>query len=159
MLRIGLGYDSHRFAPGRKLKIGGIEIEYKYGLLGHSDGDVMLHAISDALLGAGGLGDIGIYFPDTDPKYEGIDSKDILSKVVEKINDSGYEVINIDCVLISEEPKFQPYYEKIKKSISHLLGIKESQINIKAKSNEKMGFIGRKEGIVCYAIALLKARI
>jgi len=159
MLRIGFGYDSHRFISGKKLKIGGVEIEYKYGLLGHSDGDVMLHAISDALLGAVGLGDIGIYFPPTDPKYEGIDSKDILSKVAGKIKEIGYEVINIDCVLISEEPKFQPYYEKIKKSLAHLLGINESQINIKSKSNEKMGFIGRKEGIVCYAIALLEERI
>lgn len=155
MLRIGFGYDSHKFIEGRKLKIGGVEIKYKYGLLGHSDGDVMLHAIADALLGALSLGDIGIYFPDKNEKYRNIDSKIIISEVNKKLQEKKYKIINIDCTLIAEEPKIQPYYEDIKKSIAMLLEIDKEQINIKAKSNEKMGFIGRKEGMVCYAIVLL----
>ncbi len=156
MYKVGIGYDSHRFCDGRPLKLGGIRIEYDKGLKGHSDGDVLLHAIADALLGAASLGEIGIYFPDTDIKYKDIDSKIILEDVVRKVKSCGYNIINLDCVIIAEEPKLNIYYDTIINEISNLVGIIKEYINIKAKTNEGMGFIGNKEGIACFAIVLLE---
>ncbi|OGF67061.1 MAG: 2-C-methyl-D-erythritol 2,4-cyclodiphosphate synthase [Candidatus Fischerbacteria bacterium RBG_13_37_8] len=156
MYRIGFGYDSHRFAEGRKLMLGGVQVEYNRGLLGHSDGDVLLHATADALLGAAGHGDIGMHFPDTDERYRNIDSGIIISEVVAIINEKGYRIINIDCTVIAEQPKLAPYYEKMKVRISQLLNMKDEQVNVKAKTNEGMGFVGHGEGIACFAIALLE---
>lgn len=156
MNRIGIGYDSHMFCEGRSLIIGGVKIEYNKGLKGHSDGDVLLHAIADALLGACGLGDIGSYFPDTDDSIKGIDSSIIIKEIHKRIKESGFQIINIDCVILAEEPKLGCYYGKMINNISEMLEISRGKISIKAKTNEGMGFIGRKEGIASYAIALLE---
>jgi len=155
MYRIGIGYDSHKFCDGKQLVIGGIKIEYGKGLKGHSDGDVLLHAIADAMLGASGLGDIGLYFPDTDEKYMDMDSSIILKEVLNKVLQEGYEVVNVDCVLIAQEPKLSSYYGKMIKRISEILEVGEACVNIKAKTNEGMGFIGRCEGIAGFAVVLL----
>lgn len=156
MNRIGIGYDSHMFCEGRALIIGGVKIGYNKGLKGHSDGDVLLHAIADALLGACGLGDIGSYFPDTDDSIKGIDSSIIIKEIHKRIKESGFQIINIDCVILAEEPKLGCYYGKMINNISEMLEISRDKISIKAKTNEGMGFIGRKEGIASYAIALLE---
>lgn len=156
MNRIGIGYDSHMFCEGRSLIIGGVKIGYNKGLKGHSDGDVLLHAIADALLGACGLGDIGSYFPDTDDSIKGIDSSIIIKEIHKRIKESGFQIINIDCVILAEEPKLGCYYGKMINNISEMLEISRDKISIKAKTNEGMGFIGRKEGIASYAIALLE---
>jgi len=152
MQRVGIGYDIHKLVKGRKLFIGGIEIPFKMGLLGHSDGDVLLHAICDALLGAISEGDIGDHFPDTEPKFQGIASTELLIKVYELAKDKGYEISNIDTVIIAQEPKLAAYKEKIKKSIAQILDVREELISVKAKTNEGLGDIGKGEAIACYAV-------
>lgn len=137
-MKTGIGFDIHRFEKGRKFILGGIEIPYQYGLLGHSDGDVLLHSISDAILGALGKPDIGYYFPDTDDKIKGIDSEKILEKVLVIMEEEKFKIVNIDIVVVCEEPKLSPYFPKIKKHLSLLLNLKEENIGIKAKTVEKL---------------------
>ncbi|MBU0951665.1 MAG: 2-C-methyl-D-erythritol 2,4-cyclodiphosphate synthase [Elusimicrobia bacterium] len=151
--RTGFGYDIHKLVKGRKLFIGGVQIPYKLGLLGHSDADVLLHSISDAILGAACLDDIGIHFPNTDKKYKDISSLLILKKSYELMKSRGYEVENIDCTIIAQEPKIMPYRKEMIKNISKILNT--SSINIKATTSEGIGPIGKKEGIACYSVALL----
>lgn len=153
--RTGFGFDVHAFADGRKLIIGGIEIPFEKGLDGHSDADVLLHAICDAMLGALSLGDIGIHFPNTDPKWKDADSSILLKNVNELINEKGYELGNLDCVLAVEKPRISPFNEKIKNRISGILNSSPDQISIKATTTEKLGFIGRTEGVVAFATVLL----
>jgi 2-C-methyl-D-erythritol 2,4-cyclodiphosphate synthase len=154
-MRIGIGYDSHRFVAGRKFIIGGIEIKHPMGLLGHSDADVLVHAIIDALLGAAGLGDIGIHFPDNDRQWKDASSLDLLKRVKEKILSTGLQIQWIDAVIIAEQPKIAPYRDAMRSSIASVLGIDKEKINIKAKTNEGMGFVGRGEGIAAQAVCLL----
>lgn len=156
--RSGIGYDIHRLVSGRKLFIGGIEIPYIKGLLGHSDADVLLHAICDALLGAVAAGDIGEMFPDTDPQYQGISSRKLLERVNDLIKKNNFFINNIDTVVIAEEPKLGPFKKYMQKEISEILNIKEGSINIKAKTNEGLGEIGRKEAIAAYAVVTLKLK-
>lgn len=154
-MRIGTGYDSHRLAEGRKLIIGGVEIPHEKGLLGHSDADVLCHAITDAIIGALGLGDIGTHFPDSDPKWKDAVSIELLKSIVELARMNGYGIVWIDSTIITERPKLSPYIEKMKAALSRT-GIPAGQINIKAKTNEGMGFIGRGEGIAVHAVCLLE---
>ena len=153
--RTGIGYDIHRLVEGRRLFLGGIEIPYIKGLLGHSDGDVLLHAISDAFLGALAEGDTGMLFPDTDPKYQGIDSAVLLKNVVDLINKKGFKINNVDTVIIAQEPVLSPFKKSIQKRIASILAIDEDRVGIKAKTNEGLGEIGRKEAIAAYAIVNL----
>ena len=153
--RIGTGFDTHRLTEGRDLIIGGVNIPYEKGLLGHSDADVLIHAVIDSLLGAASLGDIGTHFPDTDEKYKGISSMKLLSHTAELIKKAGYKIGNIDTTLIAQAPKMAPYIKEMEENMASALGIDVSQISVKAKSNEKMGFTGRGEGIEARAIALL----
>lgn len=155
MFRIGIGYDIHLLVDERKLFIGGIEIPYVKGLLGHSDGDVLLHAIGDALLGAAGEGDIGQHFPDTDHRYQGISSRELLKTVVGLIKDKGFRINNIDTIIIAQEPKFMPFKKQLQQSLSQLLELKENCLNIKAKTNEGLGEIGKNEAIACWAVAII----
>lgn len=154
-MRVGIGYDVHALVKGRRLFIGGIEFPGDSGLLGHSDGDVLIHAISDAILGALCQDDIGAHFPDTDPSIEGIRSTQILGHVVKLTEEKGFTIANIDAIVIAEEPKIGPYREKIKKELSSILHIDPGHISVKGKTNEAFGFVGKKEGIVAYAVALL----
>ena len=155
-MRVGLGYDVHKLVEGRELIIGGVQIPYEKGLLGHSDADVLLHAIMDALLGAAALGDIGKHFPDTDPKYKGISSIKLLEYVRELIDDELYVVGNIDATIIAQRPKMAPYIEQMKKNVADALAIEVSQVNIKATTEEGLGFTGSGEGISAQAIASLE---
>ena len=155
--KIGIGMDVHQFVPNRKLILGGVQISYKFGLAGHSDADVLIHAIMDSLLGAAGLNDIGVHFPDSDKKYKNIDSSKLLQKVLTKIQQKNYTIDNIDTIIIAQEPKISPYVEKIKKKLSQLLNLDMEKINIKATTTEKLGFIGRNEGIAAQSIALLES--
>lgn len=154
-LRVGHGYDVHRFAEGRKLIIGGVDIDFELGLLGHSDADVLLHAISDALLGAAGLGDIGKHFPDTDASFKDADSRILLRKVVEFIKNEGYKVSNVDCTIIAQKPKLAPYIQIMKQNIASDLSIDESRVNIKATTEEGLGFTGEMLGVSAHAVALI----
>ena len=154
-MRIGQGFDVHAFAAGRKLVIGGVEIPYSRGLEGHSDADVLLHAVSDALLGAAGLGDIGQHFPDTDPKYSEIDSRMLLRDVAKKLAAQKLKVVNIDATILAQEPRMAPHMARMIGNIAEDLGIKPAAINIKATTTETLGFIGRVEGIAAQAVALL----
>jgi 2-C-methyl-D-erythritol 2,4-cyclodiphosphate synthase len=154
-MRIGFGYDVHRFAEGRELWLGGIKISHDKGLLGHSDADVLLHAICDALLGAAALGDIGTHFPDTDTKYKGIDSKILLTETRILIENSSYKIQNIDATLAMQSPRIAPFIELMRNTISGLLKIEPSQVSIKATTTEKLGFEGREEGVSAYAVVLL----
>lgn len=154
-MRIGIGYDSHKLVEGRRLIIGGLTIPFEKGLLGHSDADVLSHAIIDSLIGALGLGDIGQHFPDTDPQWKDASSIELLKHIISLIRMNGYEVLWIDSSIIAEQPKLAPYIEDMKKALSET-GIPPGAINIKAKTNEGMGFIGRGEGIAAYAVCLLK---
>ena len=154
-MRIGMGYDVHRLAEGRKLILGGVEIPWEKGLLGHSDADVLVHAVMDALLGAAALGDIGQHFPDTDPAYEGADSLQLLHKVGEILAAAGYRVGNVDATVIAQRPKLAPYREQMRKNIAEALGAKVSQVSVKATTEEGLGFTGAGEGIAAQAIALL----
>lgn len=153
--RIGYGYDVHAFACDRELWLGGIMIPYEKGLDGHSDADVVLHAISDAVLGALALGDIGIHFPPDNEKIKGIDSKEILRHVVGMIREKGYCIGNVDVTIVAEKPKMKPHIPDMQKTISDILDVDMSQVSIKATTSEKMGFTGREEGIACSAVALL----
>lgn len=154
--RTGIGYDIHRLTEDRKLFLGGIEIPYFKGLLGHSDGDVLLHAISDALLGAVAEGDIGVHFPDSDPKYRGVDSAVLLKNVVTLVNGKGFKINNVDTVIIAQEPVLTPFKKPIQKRIAAILEIGEDSVGIKAKTNEGLGEIGRKEAIAAYALVSLR---
>jgi len=153
-MRIGIGYDSHRLVEGRKLVIGGVAIPFEKGLIGHSDADVLCHAITDAVIGALGLGDLGKYFPDTDPRWKDASSIQMLKEIIDITRMNGYDVIWVDSVVITEGPKLSPYIESMKVSLS-FAGLSPGAINIKAKTNEGMGFIGRGEGIAVHAVCLL----
>lgn len=153
--RTGLGYDVHQFAEGRKLIIGGVEIPYEKGLLGHSDADVLLHSVCDALLGALALGDIGTHFPDTDMKYKGADSRELLKNVYEKIISHGYVLGNLDCMLLLQKPKIAPYVQQMREVISGILNVEIDAVSIKATTTEKLGFVGREEGAAAYTTVLL----
>ena len=155
-MRIGQGFDVHALVAGRKLIIGGVEISYHLGLLGHSDADVLLHAICDALLGAAALGDIGRHFPDTDPRYKGIDSRELLRQVVKLIAANGYRVANLDATIIAQAPKMAPHIPAMVANIAADLGVALSIINVKATTTEQLGFTGRGEGIAAQAICLLE---
>ena len=155
MIRIGHGYDVHKFAENRKLILGGVEIEYKYGLLGHSDADVLLHAVCDAVLGAAALGDIGKHFPDTDERYRGIDSTLLLSHVIELINSLGYKICNIDCTLIAQKPKIGEYISDMTEIIARLCKTDISNVNVKATTEEGLGFTGRLEGVSAHAVCII----
>jgi len=154
-MRVGIGYDSHKLGEGRKLILGGVEIPFAKGLLGHSDADVLCHAIMDSVIGALGLGDIGKHFPDNDPQWKDVSSIQLLGQIVELMRFNGYEVSWVDSVIIAETPQLSPYIEDMKQALS-LSGIPSGVINIKAKTNEGMGFVGRGEGIAAYAVCLLK---
>lgn len=156
MIRIGHGYDVHRFAENRDLYLGGIKIDYPLGLDGHSDADVLLHAISDALLGAAALGDIGKHFPDTDERFKGIDSKLLLKEVVNLISAKGYIVENIDATVIAQEPKLAKYIDNMRECVASILQVDIDSVNIKATTEEKLGFTGRKEGIAAHCVCLIK---
>jgi 2-C-methyl-D-erythritol 2,4-cyclodiphosphate synthase len=153
--RIGQGVDFHQLVTGRPLWLGGVEIPHEKGALGHSDADVLLHAICDALLGALGLGDIGTHFPDTDPAYRGIDSKILLERTMKLVGEKGYRPVNIDATLCLERPKIKPYVPAMRSGIAALTGLQPEDISIKATTTEKMGFVGREEGLMAYAVALL----
>ena len=155
--RVGFGYDSHRFAPGRPLVIGGIVIPYELGLAAHSDGDVLIHAVCDALLGAAGLKDIGTWFPDNDDTYKNADSTLLLAKVVEVVGGKSWTVNNLDCTLVLERPKMKPYVDDIILKLSQLLHVSPENIAVKAKTNEKMGFTGAGEGIAAVAAVTLRS--
>ncbi len=155
MFRIGHGYDVHRLVEGRKLIIGGEEIEYEKGLLGHSDADVLLHAVADALLGAAALGDIGKLFPDNDPEYEGADSLVLLSKVVKHLADKGFSVSNIDSTIIAQKPKMGPHIDKMRENIARACGIDSSFVSVKATTEEGLGFSGEGLGIAAHAVVLI----
>lgn len=155
-LRIGMGYDVHRLAEGRRLVIGGVEIPFEKGLLGHSDADVLLHAICDALLGAAGMGDIGLHFPDTDTAYAGIDSMELLAQVRKMIEEAGYAIVNADATIYAEAPKMAPHREKMQERIAARLGLPRERINIKATTTEGLGPMGRGEGIGAMCAVLLE---
>jgi len=154
--RIGSGIDFHQLAEGRDLWIGGVKIPHNKGSVGHSDADVLLHAICDALLGAACLGDIGTHFPDTDPAYKNIDSKILLKKTVDLINAEGYSIVNIDSTLCLQSPKIKPYINDMQAAIATVTNINEKDISIKATTTEKMGFVGREEGLMAYATVLIQ---
>ena len=155
-MRIGHGYDVHRLVEGRDLILGGVKIEHHLGLLGHSDADVLLHAVSDALLGAAGLGDIGKHFPDTDPQYKGADSLKLLQIVGQRVREAGYRVSNIDVTMIAQKPKLRPHIEQMETNIASAVGVDVSRINVKATTEEKLGFTGTEEGMACHAVCLLE---
>ncbi len=155
MIRIGQSTDIHQLVEGRKLFLGGVEIPHDKGLLGHSDADVLLHAITEAMIGALGLGDIGAHFPDTDPKYKGIDSKILLAETVALVHRHGYLVGNVDSTVLAEQPKLRPHIEKMCETIAEILQVERNQVNVKATRGEKMGFVGREEGIMAQAVVLM----
>ncbi len=155
MFRIGMGYDVHKLVEGRQLVLGGIEIPHTVGLLGHSDADVLIHAICDALLGAANMRDIGYHFPDTSASTLGMDSKVILAKVIDLIATKGYKVGNIDATVCAERPKINPHVPAMKACLAHVMGCDEDQVSIKATTTERLGFTGREEGISAYAVALI----
>jgi len=155
-MRIGQGYDVHALVAGRKLVIGGVEIPHDKGLAGHSDADVLLHAICDALLGAASLGDIGIHFPDTDPKYEGSNSRTLLREIGRKISAQGYRIVNIDATIIAQAPRMAPHVARMIGNIAADLGLKPAAVSVKATTTEHLGFAGRGEGIAAQAVALIE---
>ena len=155
-MRIGHGYDVHKLVEGRDLIIGGVKIEHTLGLLGHSDADVLLHAVSDALLGAAGLGDIGKHFPDTDPQYKGADSLVLLTVVAQRVKEAGYRVSNIDVTMIAQRPKLRPHIEQMERNIAAAVGIDAGRVNVKATTEEKLGFTGEELGMACHAVCLLE---
>lgn len=158
MLRIGNGYDVHRLVEGRKLILGGVEIPHIKGVLGHSDGDVLLHAITDAIIGALGLGDIGLHFPDNDEDLKGIDSSILLKKINEIMKDKKYEIVNIDSVIVMQKPKLRPYIDEIERNIAKILDIDSELVNVKAKTEEKLGFTGDESGVKSYCVVLLESK-
>jgi 2-C-methyl-D-erythritol 2,4-cyclodiphosphate synthase len=156
MTRVGIGYDSHRFAVGRRLVLGGVEIPYERGLEGHSDADVLTHAVIDALLGAAGLGDIGEHFPDTDERFSDADSIGLLESVVATVADSGMEIVNVDCTVVMETPRLGSHRGAIRARLATALGLDETRVNVKATTGEGMGFVGRAEGVAALATAALR---
>ena len=156
--RIGHGYDAHRFAPGAKLVLGGVAIEFDRGLAAHSDGDVLVHALCDALLGAAGLGDIGQHFPDTSPEFAGIDSRILLRRVVALVRDRGFAVVNADATIVAQAPRLALHLDRMRAHLAADLGIGAGAVNIKATTTEGMGFAGRGEGIAAHAVALIESR-
>ncbi len=158
-MRIGIGYDVHKLVEGRKLVLGGVCIPHEKGLLGHSDADVLLHAICDALLGAAALGDIGRHFPDTDSKYENIDSMILLKNVCDMIYEKGYHISNIDATIVAQKPKISPHIDAMIKNIAKCMNVETGQVNIKATTTEKLGFEGRLEGISSHCVCLLEERV
>ena len=154
-MRIGVGYDVHQFTEDRPLILGGLQVPYHKGLLGHSDADVLIHSIIDAMLGAAGLDDIGAHFPDTDPEWKGADSMKLLAGVKNLINGAGYKVGNIDATIVLQLPKLRPHILKMRKNMADVIGVPVSDISVKATTNEKMGWIGREEGIAVHAVCLL----
>lgn len=155
-MRIGMGYDAHRLVENRDLILGGVKIPHTMGLLGHSDADVLLHAVSDALLGAAALGDIGKHFPDTDERYKGADSLKLLGEVLKKINEAGFTVGNVDATIVAQKPKLAPYIETMRENIAEVLKTDVNSVSVKATTEEKMGFTGSEEGISAYAVALIE---
>lgn len=155
-IRVGFGYDVHRLAENRDFWMGGVKIEHHLGLLGHSDADVLIHAICDAILGAANMRDIGFHFPDTDPKYKGADSKVLLQRTIELIATKGYRVGNVDCTICAERPKINPHVEAMRQGLAPLMQVDEDAISIKATTSERMGFVGREEGISAYCVALIE---
>ena len=158
-IRVGFGFDVHQLVPNRELWLGGIKFEHELGLLGHSDADVLIHAICDALLGAAALRDIGYHFPDTDMRYKGADSGALLSEVGKKLDEAGYRVGNIDITMIAQKPKLKDYIPQMHQNIADRLGIDVSKVNVKATTEEKLGFTGSGEGMACHAVCLLEERI
>lgn len=158
MVRVGFGYDVHRLVEGRDLWLGGVKIPFEKGLLGHSDADVLIHAVCDALLGAAALRDIGYHFPDKDPQYKGIDSKILLSKCVELLTEKGYAIGNIDATICAEQPKLNPHIPEMQQTMASVMGIDPDCVSIKATTTEKLGFTGREEGISAYAVCLIEPR-
>ncbi|MDO4203274.1 MAG: 2-C-methyl-D-erythritol 2,4-cyclodiphosphate synthase [Selenomonadaceae bacterium] len=152
MSRVGMGYDVHKLVEGRKLIIGGVDIPHTLGLLGHSDADVLLHAISDALLGAAALGDIGKHFPDTDPRFEGADSRVLLRHVVKLVKDKGYDIENVDATIVAQKPKLAPFIEQMRENIAEDLQVDVDMVNVKATTEERLGFTGKEEGISAYGV-------
>lgn len=157
MMRIGHGYDVHRFGEGDFITLGGVRIPHKFGLVAHSDGDVLLHALSDALLGAAALGDIGKHFPDTDPRFKGADSRVLLRHVLAQVKAKGWKVGNVDTTIIAQAPKMAPHIDAMRRNIAADLEVDPDQVNVKATTTEKLGFTGREEGIAVHAVALLVA--
>ena len=157
-MRVGMGYDVHRLVEGRDLILGGVKIDYEWGLLGHSDADVLLHAIMDAILGAAALGDIGEHFPDTDAAYKGASSLRLLAAVRDLVTEAGYRIGNVDATIIAQRPKMRPYIDKMRENIAETLGIAVEQINVKATTEEGLGFTGTGEGISAQAICLLESK-
>ena len=155
MLRIGHGYDVHQFADGRRCILGGVDVPSERGLLGHSDADVLAHALADAILGAARLGDIGKLFPDTDPAYEGADSMVLLSQVATLVRKKGFSILDVDCTVAAQAPKLSPHREQMRKNLAAALGVDVEQVGVKATTTEHLGFVGRKEGIAAWAVALL----
>ena len=155
-IRVGYGYDVHRLAETRDFWMGGVKIDHSLGLLGHSDADVLIHAICDAVLGAANMRDIGFHFPDTDPKYKGADSKVLLQRTIELIASKGFRVGNIDCTVCAERPKLNPHVEAMRQCLASLIQVDEDAISIKATTSERMGFVGREEGIAAYCVALIE---
>jgi 2-C-methyl-D-erythritol 2,4-cyclodiphosphate synthase len=156
-MRVGLGHDTHRLVPGRPLILGGVRIDHPRGLDGHSDADVVLHAVTDALLGAAGLGDIGDAFPDTDPAYSDCDSSLFIKETLVRLNRAGWRLVNVDVTIFAQEPKLGPVKERIRGRLAELLGVDAGTVNVKAKTGEKVGHIGRAEAIGCQAVALIDA--
>ena len=155
MLRIGHGYDVHQFADGRKCILGGVDVPSERGLLGHSDADVLTHALADAVLGAARLGDIGKLFPDTDPAYEGADSLKLLQEVATLVRQKGFEILDVDCTVAAQAPKLSPYRDEMRKNLARALDVDVEQVGVKATTTDGLGFIGRKEGVAAWAVALL----
>ena len=155
-MRIGHGYDVHKLVEGRDLILGGVKIDHTLGLLGHSDADVLLHAVSDALLGAAGLGDIGKHFPDTGPQYKGADSLKLLEIVAQRVKEAGYRVSNIDVTMIAQRPKLRPHIDRMEANIAAAVGVDVSRVNVKATTEERLGFTGTEEGMACHAVCLLE---
>ncbi len=156
MMRVGYGYDVHKLVPGRELWIGGIRLEYEMGLLGHSDADVLIHAICDALLGAAALRDIGYHFPDKDPRFKGIDSKLLLARTVSLLEEKGYKVGNIDATVCAEQPKLNPHIPEMQRVLAGIMGVEADCVSLKATTTEELGFTGRREGISAHAVCLIE---
>lgn len=156
MTRFGMGYDVHRLTEGRKLLIGGVDIPYEKGLFGHSDADVLLHAVTDAILGAAGLGDIGRHFPDTEAKWKGADSRKLLEMAAALVREKGFRVGNVDATIVAQAPKLAPYIPAMRKNVAASLGIEEARVNVKATTEEHLGFTGRGEGMAAYAVCGLE---
>ena len=157
-MRVGIGHDTHRLAPGRPLLLGGVRVEHPRGLVGHSDADVVLHALTDALLGAAGLGDIGDAYPDTDPRWRDCDSALFLRETLARLNQAGWRVVNVDVIIFAQEPKLGPVKGEVRDSLAGLLGLDAARVNVKAKTGERVGVIGRGEAMSCQAVVLIEAK-